>query len=141
MSTHPQNVSAVTPLTDAALDAALGSEQDAILPSSGFTDAVMAAIKSEAPAPIPFPWKRAWPLFAAAPVAFALVIAGFVALVRTVLAQPIPAASAGNAGPLFGIHVAALLHDPAGNVVFWIGVSLAIPLFCLAIMRRMLPGR
>ena len=48
-----------------------------IVPSSGFTDAVMEAVRRDAaaPAPIPFPWKRAIPGFVAA---WAVVIAVFV---------------------------------------------------------------
>jgi hypothetical protein len=39
------------------------SQQEEILPSYGFSDAVMHAIRQEAatPAPIPFPWLRATP--------------------------------------------------------------------------------
>lgn len=39
------------------------SEDDRLIPSSGFTAAVMNAVLREgaAPAPLPFPWKRALP--------------------------------------------------------------------------------
>src|SRR5437016_7426988 len=49
------------------------SEDQEILPSSGFAASVMDAVRSEAaaPPPIPFPWKRVLPGFAAA--AFVLV--------------------------------------------------------------------
>jgi hypothetical protein len=54
-------------LRDEEIDRALGGEED-ILPSSGFHASVMEAVRREAttPPPIPFPWKRAWPAFAAA---------------------------------------------------------------------------
>jgi hypothetical protein len=41
---------------------------DEILPSAGFADSVMAAVRDEAaaPAPIAFPWKRAIPLIVVA---------------------------------------------------------------------------
>jgi hypothetical protein len=41
------------------------ASEEAIVPSSGFLDAVMERVKEEArmPAPIPFPWKRALPGF------------------------------------------------------------------------------
>jgi len=50
----------------------LGGEQD-VLPSPGFHASVMEAVRREAatPPPIPFPWKRAWPAFAAAALALA----------------------------------------------------------------------
>jgi hypothetical protein len=39
------------------------SNEDSIVPSSGFAASVMEAVRREAetPAPIPFPWKRALP--------------------------------------------------------------------------------
>lgn len=41
------------------------ASEEAIVPSSGFLDAVMERVKEESrtPAPIPFPWKRALPGF------------------------------------------------------------------------------
>jgi len=54
------------------------SATDEIVPSSGFVDAVMDAVRHEAaaPPPIPFPWKRALPgLVVAAVALIALVIA------------------------------------------------------------------
>jgi hypothetical protein len=141
MSTHAQNDPGRAPMSDAQLDAALGTHADAILPSSGFADAVMAAVGNEAPAPIPFPWKRAWPLLAAAPVALALLIGSIVLLARGAIAQAGRAPSA--AGQLFILHsnINAMLHNPAGTTGLWIAVSLAIPLLCLLAMRRTLLGR
>ncbi|HEX4824067.1 MAG TPA: hypothetical protein VFV19_07120 [Candidatus Polarisedimenticolaceae bacterium] len=51
------------------------AEKDDLVPSSGFTDAVMDAVRREAatPPPIPFPWKRAWPVVVAGAAALALV--------------------------------------------------------------------
>jgi len=50
------------------LDRVLSEEAD-IVPSSGFVAAVMEAVTTEATAPpLPFPWKRAWPLAAGFPV-------------------------------------------------------------------------
>jgi hypothetical protein len=53
------------------------SEDDEILPSSGFTVSVMEAVRREAstPPPIPFPWKRALPGLAAAALALVLALA------------------------------------------------------------------
>jgi hypothetical protein len=123
-------------LTDAELDAALGAEHDGILPSSGFADAVMFAVQSEAPAPIPFPWKRAIPGMIAAAGALALVVA---LLVRVASAGRATAA-AGNFGSL-RTELAPLLHRAASPDAVWVVVSLAIPLVCLLVMRRVLFGR
>ena len=56
------------------------SERDDLRPSSGFTDAVMEAVRREAatPPPIPFPWRRAWPVLAAGAAVLALVPGVFV---------------------------------------------------------------
>lgn len=53
-----------------------------IAPSSGFTAAVMDAVRREAatPPPIPFPWKRALPGMAAAALAIVVVSIASVAL-------------------------------------------------------------
>jgi hypothetical protein len=49
------------------LDRLLSGEAD-IVPSSGFVASVMEAVTAEATAPpLPFPWKRAWPLAAGFP--------------------------------------------------------------------------
>jgi hypothetical protein len=66
------------------------SEPTGIVPSSGFTSGVMAAVRHEAsaPPPIPFPWKRALPGLAAG--VFALVAI----LIVIVKSTPHPASSA-----------------------------------------------
>jgi hypothetical protein len=50
-------------------------EEDALVPSSGFAASVMDAIhqQSTAPAPIPFPWKKALPGLAILPVGIAAI--------------------------------------------------------------------
>ena len=55
-----------------------------IIPSSGFADSVMHAVRSEAaaPPPLPFPWKRALPGFAAAGLVLAWVIVTLIQFVR-----------------------------------------------------------
>lgn len=57
------------------------SREEEILPSAGFVDSVMEAVRQEAaaPPPIPFPWKRALPLLVAGGVTLVLVIAVAVA--------------------------------------------------------------
>lgn len=124
-------------LTDLQLDAALGSEQDRILPSSGFVDAVMTAVRHEAvaPAPIPFPWKRALPGIVAALLLLGamLVIAGraFWSLVRQAAAAPAPGAQHG------GMALASLLRSAANPGVLWPALALALPLVCLLLVRRL----
>ncbi len=51
-------------MTNERIDEILGSEPE-LVPSSGFAASVMERIREEAaaPAPIPFPWKRAVPGF------------------------------------------------------------------------------
>jgi hypothetical protein len=53
-------------------------DDDAIVPSSGFTASVMEAVEREASMPpaIPFPWKRALPGLAALVVALLATVAG-----------------------------------------------------------------
>ena len=70
------------------------SRKEEILPSSGFTASVMDAVRREAavPPPIPFPWKRAWPVLA---LAVAVVIAvPIVAVVELVKVASAPASNA-----------------------------------------------
>jgi hypothetical protein len=49
---------------------------EAIVPSSGFTSSVMEAVRrdTEAPPPIPFPWKRAVPGFIVCVIAAAVLL-------------------------------------------------------------------
>jgi hypothetical protein len=140
MNPKTKNPNPPTPqLTDAQLCAAFCADQDSILPSSGFAEAVMTAVRAEAaaPAPIPFPWKRAVPGIAAGMAALGFLIA-FVA--RLPFSPTSVAARFGWAttwrGPL-----AALLHPAAGADGVWLMVSLAIPLLCLLVMRRVLFSR
>lgn len=62
------------------LDRLLAHEDD-VVPSSGFTEAVMEAVRAAdaGPPPIPFPWVRALPLLAAVIVT---LIVSTVALIR-----------------------------------------------------------
>ena len=61
------------------------SEQEDIIPSSGFVASVMDSVRHEAltPPPIPFPWKRALPGLVVGGLTVVIsLVAGFVALVR-----------------------------------------------------------
>ena len=74
------------------------SSEEPIVPSSGFVDAVMQAVRREAaaPPPISFPWKYALP---------GLVLTGL--LVVVVLLAPVPAARSGI-GLLASRHLPSL---------------------------------
>ena len=128
-------------LPDAGIDSALSVRDDVILPSSGFADAVMTAVRHEAtaPAPIAFPWKRAIPGFIAAAGALAFLIAMFVALFRfraAAAAVQAPAAQIMN-----GASFAQFVHSHFGPDALWVALSLAIPLLCVLLMRKLLFAR
>jgi hypothetical protein len=129
------------PLTDADIDRALASGHDSILPASGFAASVMAAIAHDtaAPAPIPFPWKRALPGFAAIAVALALLIA---TLVSAVASAPSAAPAPVQAGGIDSAAVLPFLHSTQSmNVVVWTAVALGAFIVSLVFFRRLLSTR
>jgi hypothetical protein len=132
------------PVTDAQLDAALLADHDQILPSSGFADAVMTAVRADAaaPAPIPFPWKRAVPGLVGVVAGFALLVALLVALVST-FARSGPASAAGEVGITsnWKLDFAPLLHYVSAPDMAWITLAIAIPLVCLLALRRLIFSR
>jgi hypothetical protein len=90
------------------------SQQEEILPSSGFSASVMDAIRQEAatPAPIPFPWSRALPGIVA-------VIICLVQFLRLTLATQ--AVSEGwRASPHF------LVSPEALSITAWFALLLAV---------------
>lgn len=125
-------------LTEADLDAALGTEAAGILPSSGFADNVMTAIYREvnAPAPIPFPWKRAVPGLIAGLAAIALLCALMPSILHTI-------SISARRAPAVSIHWQAFLAPPSHHTanVTWLGTSVAISLACLAFCRRLVSSR
>lgn len=128
-------------LTEAQLDAALASHDDVILPPSGFTDTVMAAIRNEggAPAPIAFPWKRAIPGFFAAAGALAFLIAMLVAMFRFRAAAAVEVESARPT--LEALSLNSLAHNTVTSDGVWVAISIAIPLVIVLLMRRLLFAR
>ncbi len=127
--THPtQNV-----MTDADLDRALSFESDSILPSSGFSAAVMSVVEREAavPAPIAFPWKRAIPGLVAVAAAVVLLIAA----IASVLNSPAPPHRLLPAFSPAQSITASLAH---GNDALWIGIAFAIPLACILFCRKLI---
>ncbi len=125
--TYPQ-------LTEADLDRALSSGSDSILPSSGFALSVMAAFHEEAaaPAPIPFPWKRAVPGLIAVVAAIGLLLAAIPTVLRSLASQPAAAIPWHMAAPVLAHH---------GNGATWISASLLLSLACLLFCRRLIARR
>lgn len=129
------------PLTDADIARALAPRHDNILPSSGFAASVMSAIAHDAgaPAPIPFPWKRAVPGFAAIAVALALLIAILVSMVASAPAAPAATVQAG------AVDTAALMpfihSTQSTNIVLWTAVTLGACIVSLVYFRRLLSTR
>jgi hypothetical protein len=120
-------------LTDADLDRALSPASDSILPSSGFATSVMAAVNEQAsaPAPIPFPWKRAIPGLLAIIAALALLAAALPAALKSAMAavqQPATVTHWQTAAP-------SLAH---GSDATWITASLILCLACLFFCRRLI---
>lgn len=79
------------------------SQGEEIIPSSGFLDTVMEAVReqADAPQPIPFPWKRAFPALALLAVSFLAVLTMFLVLyARAGNAPLIPAFLPGMLRPL-----------------------------------------
>lgn len=123
-------------LTDAQLDFALSAETDSIYPSSGFTESVMAAVGRDnpAPAPIPFPWRRAIPGIAAAVAALCLLAAALIAGLRVIQLRP-PAPQPMN------IQLLSVLHYAPGPGALALALSAAITLAALLLCRRLLSVR
>lgn len=108
-------------MKDEEIDRVLGGEED-VPPSSGFHASVMEAVHREAaiPPPIPFPWKRALPSFAA--TALALVV------------SPVLLFNSGAAGPpLFD----SLLPAAESVGAPWIVLAAAATAGSLLLSRRL----
>jgi hypothetical protein len=123
-------------LTDADFDRALLAGQDAILPSSGFADSVMAAITREAaiPAPIAFPWKRALPGLAAVAAVGVILLVAFVVLLRSV-----PSATAVSPSVELQAIPAPILHHASDAL--WLSFCLAVSAASLLFCRRLISAR
>lgn len=121
---------------DAALDRALSEDRESLLPSLGFADSVMAAVTSEGPGPLRFPWKRALPGLMAGIAA----LAGFAGLWIWVLER---APAARSAGPALGwtAMLATVVHDALRPDTSWVLAALLIPVVTLWLMRRLLFSR
>ncbi len=105
------------------------SGQDEIMPSSGFLASVMEAVREEAaaPKPIPFPWMRALPVFAALAIVLALVIAGLVEVAR----MPVGLAQASTVPPVLESAAHTLGTANAGWIVFALLLTLLSTVFSI----------
>ncbi len=107
-------------MRDSDLDRILSNEEE-ILPSSGFAASVMEAVQREAaaPPPIPFPWKRALPGLCVAGITLvALVTASILLLLHGAPAQRVPRHW------LAALNSAAAISQNLGAA--WIILSLAL---------------
>lgn len=133
-----------THVTDAHLDTALAAEHDQILPSSGFADSVMTAVHAQAaaPAPIPFPWKRAIPGLVGIAGGIVLLV-GFITAFLVSFARAGIASSSGKVDLASGwkLEFSPLLHYVTAPDAAWITLALAIPLISLLALRRLLFSR
>ena len=112
------------------IDRILATE-DALVPSSGFLASVMERVREEAaaPAPIPFPWKRALP--------GALVIVGaFGVGAFEMVRQGLPAA---NEFALTTPHVSVPVERPLEQAG-WVALALGVSVFSWLLSKR-LAGR
>jgi hypothetical protein len=110
------------------------SRGEEIVPSSGFLDVVMDAVRAEAstPPPIPFPWKRALPGMIAAVVALGLlVIAG--AGQSGMAPSPVTAA--------LSRRIESALESPSGMAAGWTLAGLLLSLAAVKLSARAVSGR
>lgn len=114
-------------MTDDELDRILSQEED-IVPSSGFAGGVMDAVRNQAstPPPIPFPWRRAIPGL----VAWALALGSLIAVVVR------SGASAADRAAI--VHaVEAAQTSGAG----WIALALLASFVSVVVSMRLTGGR
>lgn len=121
---------------DRALDRALSEERDSLLPSLGFTDSVMAAVRSEDPAPLHFPWKRALPGIIAGIVA----LVGFAGADLWVLGRMPAAAPSASAFDLRAL-LTTILGRADSPTALWTLLAFVIPVASLWLTRRLLFSR
>ena len=110
------------------------SREDEILPSSGFAASVMDAVRREAvaPAPIPFPWKRALPgLLAAACALILILIAGVAASARLATTSITPRFSTSMPSAMQSI-----LHGGIESAVIWTGLALLVAFVSVKLSTR-----
>ncbi|HTV81571.1 MAG TPA: hypothetical protein VME18_02885 [Acidobacteriaceae bacterium] len=119
-----------------ALDEALSEDRDGILPSLGFTDSVMTAVLSQAPAPLRFPWKRALPGL----IAGGAALAGFAAAGVRAL-ERMPATAPGSPARDWRPMLEPILQHATSPDTLWTLLALMIPVVTLWLTRRLLFSR
>jgi hypothetical protein len=131
MNPKPAGSVCSAPDFDVAFDRALATSSDSILPSSGFASSVLTAIYREvsAPAPIPFPWRRAIPGFGAALIAAALLISAVLSFLQSASSRGLPAPSQN-----WQALSAPLVHHATD--VLGLSIAFAVSLACLVFCRR-----
>ncbi len=110
------------------------SREEEILPSSGFTASVMEAVRREAsvPAPIAFPWKRAWPVLVLAGLSIVIVPVVAVFSIVRLASDPLPANPVNTT--FFWAQLPAWMSNPAvgwtiGSLLLaWIAVKFSMRL-------------
>ncbi|HEY6271637.1 MAG TPA: hypothetical protein VIX19_06530 [Terriglobales bacterium] len=107
------------------------SEEEELLPSSGFATCVMDAVRREAsiPPPIPFPWKRALPGLAIAGLAVVAVLIGLAKLVRGAASTQFP--------PAQPTVLVPILHAMINARVGWITLVLLVTLASVLLSMRL----
>lgn len=111
------------------------SQQEEILPSSGFVASVMEAVQLEAvaPPPIPFPWKRALPGLTATGLSFvSIVVASILLLNHGAAAQPLPTE--------WLPALASLLQASKTLGANWIALALLLSLASVKLSMRFASG-
>jgi len=109
------------------------SDEVEIVPSSGFVESVMDAVRAEAemPQPIPFPWKRAIPGLLALAAVVILLAVEFTIYIR----MDRDAARATSRTALEFFAVIKPVWDAGAN---WAALGLSVSLGSLAVTKRMM---
>jgi hypothetical protein len=117
---------------DDALDAAMAD--DALIPSSGFVDTVMSAVRASAATPeaIAFPWARVWP---------AAMLAGAAAAAPLAVATTTGRIAPGIAGSDAFAHALADVSAALARVATHPDVQIAAGAIALTALLIAVPGR
>jgi hypothetical protein len=119
------------------------SDEDEILPSSGFAVSVMDAVRREAaaPPPIPFPWKRALPGLVVGGLAVVLVlVAGVVAIAQLGRASTTAQFSTSLSFSLPSL-MPFIFHGGMESAASWTVLALLAALVSVKLSMRMATGR
>ncbi len=110
------------------------SRGDEILPSSGFAALVMDAVRREAaaPAPIPFPWKRALPGLVVGACALLVVLVAGVAAIARMSRDSIAPQLPGYAPPA----IPSLFHGGIQSAVIWTMLALLLAFVSVKLSTR-----